>query len=480
MYRPGPHLTNLLALALVMGAVSACSEGRITDAGLVRRDSGRHPDDAASGSDTGGGEARDGAAPDAPGPAGDAGPSQADAEVEDLGPTPDAEAGDTGPLGQDAGPLADTGPAADAAEDAGAGTFAVTLIAQVPQDTPAGHPVHVAGSFQSWDPTDPAYAMTPIGANSHSITLQLAAGAYELKFARGDWSRVEKGPGGEELSNRPLAVTGPSTFNFTVARWADDPPGPGTRTGNITEVQVPGFLSGRRVWVYLPPGYASEPAGVLHPVLYMLDGQNVFDAQTSFSGEWQVDEALEGLIPAGEVRSLIVVAVDNGGAARIDEYTPWPGEYQGQPAGGGGQAHLQELITVLKPWVDATYRTLPGPEHTGLSGSSLGGLMSVYAAYAHPDVFGRVGALSPSVWWDEEHLVGFVGAEAKPAVVLWVDMGTNEGDLDPFHNLEAELALDGFVEGVDLMSLEIAGAGHNEAAWAARFPDVLRFLFPGP
>src|SRR5262249_10569905 len=154
------------------------------------------------------------------------------------------------------------------------------------------------------------------------------------------------------------------------------------------------FLGGRRFWVYLPPGYHDSSAR--YPVLYMLDGQNVFDRLTSFVGEWKVDETLERMIPAGEVAPIIVVAIDNGGTARIGEYTPWsdPGD-----GGGAGAAHLTAIADVLVPHIDATYRTQTGPTHTGIAGSSLGGLMALYATYARPDRFGRNAALSPSIWW---------------------------------------------------------------------------------
>lgn len=396
----------------------------------------------------------------------------------DAGPR-DAAAVDSGL--RDAGSPADAtvsldaGSAADASEG---GPVDVVFRVRVPADTPADEPVHVAGDFQGWDPSDPAYALERAPDGRYAITLSFEVGdAIAFKFARGDWSKVEKGPNGEEIADRTLTVDGPGEHTFTVASWADGSPLPRTLSGDVTEHSEPGVLSGRRLWVYLPPGYDAAPSA-RYPVLYMLDGQNVFDQSTSFAGEWGVDEALETLIPSGEVEPLIVVAIDNS-AARLDEYTPWEGEYQGSPAGGGGQAHLRAIVDEVKPWVDQTFRTRPGPAHTGFSGSSLGGLMSVYAAYARPDVFGRVGALSPSLWWDDERLTAFVQAEDKPlGVRLWIDMGTMESSLGELAVIAAALRADGFVEGDDLRVVEVQGAGHNEAAWRARFPDVLRFLFP--
>lgn len=433
-------------------ALAACSEGRTSDGGITRRDAGT----------------LDAAALDATTDVPDASDVDAAATDAALDAATDAAAGDAEVLD-------------GAVEDAGSDVVRVTFRVTVPVNTPAGDPVHIAGDFQGWDPADPAYALTAVGGRIHEITLDFTPGQrLEFKFARGSWSRVEKGPSGEEIANRTHVADASGVVELTVASWADASPNPSTRSGDVSEVTVPNFLGGRRVWIYLPPGYSSEDPNIRHPVLYMLDGQNVFDLQTSFAGEWQVDEALEAGIPAGEIQALIVVAIDNGGSARIDEYTPWPGDYMGSTRGGGGPAHVQELVDVLKPWVDATYRTRPEPEHTGFGGSSLGGLMGIYVAYSYSSVFGRIAALSPSVWWDDEHLVDHVTAGAKPNVRIWTDMGTNEGSLDPFRLLRAALLADGFVEGQDLTAVEIPGAGHNEPAWAARMPDVLRFLFPGP
>jgi predicted alpha/beta superfamily hydrolase len=274
-----------------------------------------------------------------------------------------------------------------------------------------------------------------------------------------------------------------------VARWADGTPPPSTITGNIETTVMPGFLGGRRIWVYLPPDYGTNTEA-RYPVLYMFDGQNVFDDATSFAGEWKVDEALEMLIPDGDVRPIIVVAVDNGGAKRIEEYTPWTDPERG---GGQGGAHLQAIIDTLIPYIDQTYRTLATRENRALAGSSLGGLMSLYAAYEHDDVFGQVAALSPSLWWDDEHMRRHADAAgAKPAVRVYMDMGTlEEGNLvdeDPQNDIDDnidqlramrdELVGQGFVLDTDLKVVEAQDARHSETYWAMRFPDVVKLLFP--
>jgi predicted alpha/beta superfamily hydrolase len=236
----------------------------------------------------------------------------------------------------------------------------------------------------------------------------------------------------------------------------------------------------RRVWVYLPPRYEFE-TDRRYPVLYLHDGQNVFDGATAFIAgkEWEVDETAERLIRRQEVEPLIVVAIDNGGERRFAEYTPT--RDRRAPDGGGADAYRSMLVEELKRWVDGRYRTRPGPESTAVGGSSLGALVSLYVGLTHPDVFGGVVALSPSVWWDDEWVVRFVdGLPSKPPTRIWVDIGTREGDsaVPATRRLRDALVRKGWREGVDLRYLEKDGARHDESAWAARVPDVLRFLFP--
>ena len=236
----------------------------------------------------------------------------------------------------------------------------------------------------------------------------------------------------------------------------------------------------RNVIVYLPPDYARARTK-RYPVLYMHDGQNLFDRATAFNDrEWGVDETAETLIAAGEVAPLIIVGIYNAGAHRMDEYTMSPDRGHG----AGGQAHLygRMLVEGLKPFIDRLYPTLPGPEHTAVAGSSLGGLLSLHLGLRYPQLFSRVAALSPAVWWDERAIVRDVAAlPAKPPLRIWLDGGTEEaarmiGDL---RLLRDALVAKGWVLDQDLSYLEVGGAGHDEGAWGARMADVLRFLFPG-
>jgi predicted alpha/beta superfamily hydrolase len=366
----------------------------------------------------------------------------------------------------------------------------VVFDVTVPSTTPADATVYLAGDFQGWSPGAADWALARGAAGHWSCRATFAAGQpLQFKFTLGGWERVEKGAVGEELQNRLHVVRGDTTLQLAVAAWADGAPPRDTTTGDVRLMDVPGFADGRRVWIWLPPGYDAEPAR-RYPVLYVLDGQNAFNAASSFAGEWEIDESAHRLVAAGEVEPLIIVAVANGEGRRALEYTPWPAPDWREPTGGGGD-HLREICEVLKPAVDRQWRTLTGPEHTGLCGSSFGGLMALYAGWVRPDVFGRLAALSPSLGWAGHAPLAMVSARPRPPVRLYVDMGTREeGNLhdadgngrddavDDLEALAAALRQRGFVDGRDLQVVVDEGARHHESFWARRFPGALRFLFP--
>ena len=235
----------------------------------------------------------------------------------------------------------------------------------------------------------------------------------------------------------------------------------------------------RDVLVWLPPCYQSEPDR-RYPVLYMHDGQNLFDPDTAFQkGEhWRMGETAAGLVAAGQLDPLIIVGIHNTGEERIHEYTPTRDARLG---GGQASAYGRLIIEELKPLIDRTYRTRPEASHTGLGGSSLGGLATLHLGFTHPEVFSRLAVLSPSVWWDRRAILTTVRhARPKPALRLWVDMGTAEGrrGLDDARLLKAALVGAGYVDGGDLHYAEFEGATHSESAWAARVGPMLKWLFP--
>ena len=258
-----------------------------------------------------------------------------------------------------------------------------------------------------------------------------------------------------------------------------------TLTGDIRRhANFPSALLGNRreVLVYLPPGYSRSR--LRYPVLYLHDGQNVFDAATSFTGaEWGVDETAQRLIASGEIASLIVVAVANAGVDRIHEYTPTRGRYEvyGEPGRSKGLAsrYGRFLVEELKPFIDKRYRTRREGEYTGLGGSSLGGLGTVTLALGFPGTFTRLAVMSPSIWWDDCILYKLVdGIKRKPPLKIWLDTGTAEPGWERAGVLRDRLVAKGWVEGQDLVYRDYEGAGHHESAWAERTGDVLKYLFP--
>ena len=235
----------------------------------------------------------------------------------------------------------------------------------------------------------------------------------------------------------------------------------------------------RRVSIYLPPGYDDSTAR--YPVLYLQDGQNLFDPARAFvpGQDWGLDEAAEALIRRGEVAPVILVGVDHAGVDRLDEYTPSRDPHR--RVGGRLAAYRQMLVEELKPWIDARYRTRADAAATGIGGSSLGGLAALELGMTRPDVFGRVAALSPSLWWHQRRVLDrALDLEGHLAVSIWLDAGTHEGPgvLHHARMLKNILLRHGWRIGRDLHYREIAGGQHSEADWARRAPDVLRALFP--
>jgi len=240
------------------------------------------------------------------------------------------------------------------------------------------------------------------------------------------------------------------------------------------------FLRNQRdLIVYTPPGYTDQPRRHF-PVLYLHDGQNLFDGATSFipGQDWRIGQTADRCIQSGAVEPLIIVGVYNT-KARIREYTPTHA-----PKLGGGRAdrYARFLIEEVKPFVDGEYRTLSGPQHTGIGGSSLGGLVSLYIGLKHSRIFGKIAALSPSVWWNHGVIHRFAqAAVVQPRPRIWLDIGTREGarivrEVEKFRDV---LLAKGWQLEWDLHYERVEGAEHNEAAWAQRVGPFLQFLYPG-
>lgn len=235
----------------------------------------------------------------------------------------------------------------------------------------------------------------------------------------------------------------------------------------------------RTLIVYLPPAYDQEH-DTKYPVLYLQDGQNLFDGSTSYvpGMTWHVAETADALIESQQIEPLIIVGIYHAAEQRINEYTPVRDRKRG---GGGAQRYARMLLEEIKPFIDAEYRTLRDPAHTGVGGSSLGGLVSLFLGIWHPEIFGKVAAMSPSVWWKDRWVLRFVqSVSPKPRLKIWLDMGTSEGEaaLSDVKSLFTLLQEKGWEQGNDLHFYLAEGAAHTEAAWAERVAPMLEFLFP--
>ena len=240
------------------------------------------------------------------------------------------------------------------------------------------------------------------------------------------------------------------------------------------------FLRNQRdLIVYLPPGYAEQPQRSF-PVLYLHDGQNLFDGATSFipGVDWHVGQTADHFIYESRVEPLIIVGIYNAGKQRIGEYTPTRA-----PKLGGGRAdrYAKFLLEEVRPFVNRQYRIAEGADRTGIGGSSLGGLVSLYLGLRQPQVFGKIAALSPSVWWNERVILRFAAAASvQPLPRIWLDIGTREGPriVDDVERFRDVLITKGWQLDRSLHYERVEGAEHNEAAWAARVGPFLQFLFP--
>jgi len=244
-------------------------------------------------------------------------------------------------------------------------------------------------------------------------------------------------------------------------------------------VDMPSFgARGRRVWVYLPPDYGKGDRR--YPVLYMHDGQNLFDPRTAYCGEWGVDKALDSLFREHKTKGAIVIGIDNGTTGRWNEYSPWC-----RMDGTGrceGNKYARFIIEDLKPLVDGKFRTLPGRESAGTAGSSLGATISLYMALEYPEVFSKAGLLSPSFWFAREEALSFVEkARVNHDLSIYMDVGTDEGDHkdDYLNDAKAVSGLLSKKKRIEHKFIVDEGGIHNEKAWAARFPAAFLWLFEG-
>lgn len=355
----------------------------------------------------------------------------------------------------------------------------VTLkITSIPANTPAGAQIYIAGNFNGWNP-----ASTPMvsdGSGNYTYTIAEGSGTVEYKFTRGSWATVEGNAEGKYLPNRKFTFSGsPQTINITILSWEDTgTSNQGTATANVqimnNNFYMPQLNRSRRIWIYLPPDYHISAKS--YPVIYMHDGQNLFDSKTSFAGEWEIDETLNKLFEQGDY-GVIVVGIDNGGTERINEYTPWNNPQYG---GGDGDKYMQFVAETLKPYIDANYRTKPEAEQTALIGSSLGALISTYGGVKYANVFSKIGSFSPAYWIVATQLNTNIANYLSNlgGMRIYFVAGTTESTtiVNEINQVKSNLQAKGLTVENTLVKLDTYGQ-HNENYWKGEFAAAYRWLF---
>jgi predicted alpha/beta superfamily hydrolase len=357
-------------------------------------------------------------------------------------------------------------------------------VTSIPANTPQNDPIHIAGSFQNWNPGDPNYQLSESNNGIYFITFTPPAGGIEYKFTRGNWDTVEGNANGGFLPNRSYNYAGGlDTIEHQILSWEGSTGGQGSAADNVflldDDFFMPQLNRNRRIWIYLPPDY--QTSGKHYPVMYMHDGQNLFDYATSAFGEWEVDESLNELFSQGDY-GCIVVGIDNGGSARLDELSPWVNASYNE--GGQGDEYLDFMLETLKPFVDSHYRTLSGREYTATMGSSLGGLISHYALIEHQDVVSKAGIFSPAYWFNSPEIFNHTDNTPKNFnLKAYLIVGQIEGNssdpankVNQMHNL---MLSNGFTDDVEVEKIIHPDGAHSEWYWAREFPAAYQWLFAG-
>lgn len=345
-----------------------------------------------------------------------------------------------------------------------------------------------ASNLNGWNPGLSDFQFKKNGGNEWLLKLPpTTAELIQFKITRGSWDSVESTLSGDDIGNRVIKVIdikSDTIIDLVVANWKDKFSKKTITTASknvkIISEKFPLTVLGktRKVWVYLPDNYSSSKKK--YPVIYMHDGQNLFDVLTGPFGEWGVDECLDTL--AKKINfEVIIVAIDNGGADRLSEYSPYDFKVNADEVNvwdvkGTGSKYLESLVKDVKPFIDKNYRTKLGAKFTSVCGSSMGGLISLYALMRYPEVFGSAGVFSPAFWTNENVLV----AEIKSNNTNWrgnvyMISGELEGKRYTKNMTDiSELLIRKNKK--NIQSKTIPNGQHNEAFWRREFPAYYLWL----
>jgi enterochelin esterase-like enzyme len=377
----------------------------------------------------------------------------------------------------------------------------VDFAVAVPSDTPKDQAIYLSGSGPTLGNWDSAGVPLERGDDGkwHTSAQVRTDTVYTYKITRGTWGTVETDEKGAARPDRSLVVPAAQAVDVNVAEWVDKGqavPGRVTLTGDIRVLKnFKSKLLGnqRTVIVYLPPGYQQD-SSQRYPVIYMQDGQNLFDESTSYAGvEWKMDEAAQDLITSGKTVPFIIVGIYNT-PDRTGEYTP-PDlakddlAIDGTPA--RGELYGRFIVEGLKPWIDQTYRTQPDREHTAIGGAALGGTIAMYITKTHNDVFGQVIALSPFLRQGDRKMTTDWLGDGKwlHGTRVYTDMGlapANNGNNYPGGNdaaaedgkdLAKALTSTGLQPGKDFVYRDLPEGHDDEASWQGEIGGVLGWMY---
>lgn len=337
--------------------------------------------------------------------------------------------------------------------------------------------IFIAGSFNNWDASSKDYFISGESGTGYAEII-LPAGSYEYKFTRGAWDKVESTADGKDIENRTLLLQKDTIIKILIHGWKDDFNSIPVIKDHTASAQVkildsaftiPQLSRKRRIWIYLPADYNQR--NKKYPVIYMHDGQNLFNEATAAFGEWGIDEYLDSLFIAGKNRSIII-GIDNGQDTRMNEYNPYTFQQFGK---GEGSEYVDFLVKTLKPYVDKNFNTLAGKKNTFIAGSSMGGLISLYAVLKYPEVFGGAGIFSPAFWTagDIEKDVTRLGRGIKSRLFFYA--GGNEGD-KMIADMKRVAQKIRSVSKSNIIEIIDPTATHNEAAWRKYFPYFYQWI----
>jgi predicted alpha/beta superfamily hydrolase len=348
-------------------------------------------------------------------------------------------------------------------------------IQSLPQYHSPGSEIYLAGSFNGWNPQDAGHRFNKDKRGNYSIQLSLADGSYEYKLTRGSWETVECKANGASADNHELEVNADASLNITVEEWKDRfpaKPKESTASKNVrvvdTAFYIPQLKRTRKIWIYLPENYHGSSQSF--PVLYMQDGQNVFDDATSFAGEWGVDDYLDSVYET--VTPSIVVAIENGGPKRMYEYNPYDTKKFGK---GEGKLFADFIVKTLKPFIDKNYRTRKDKASTAIAGSSMGGLISLYTLLQYPRVFGGAGIFSPSLWIAPKIFDEIKTKAARLNSKIYFYVGKQEDEEMVVNLLKAVEWINRYSKSKITAVIREDGR-HNEATWRREFPFFYEWL----